>query len=545
MKTTKLLEVNSVISYQRTSEKIIKYYTNMRNNQQDWKHWVHVAALVMVGGWVSLILSSFQYKEGNDRMTVRFNPDTVTVLKNPLTGWVMYLGRGWDENFWDKYHYDEMSVHGGDSTVRVSDYAGTCYLRINWNMLEEQEDKYAWNDPDSRIYKLLASVRSRGMRLAFRINVDSRDQGQNTPLYVKEAGAKGFQDPNNPQLWSPYPDDSIFQQKYEKFLKAFAAAFDDPDKVDFVDAYGLGKWGEAHGVKYQDYANKAAVFEWITDAYSSAFKRVPLVINYHRLVGDTISWADPHPDSERLLKRAIEKGYILRHDAFGMTGYYGQWERSFAESYRYRLPILMEGGWITGAHHRYWRDPSGNYRMDHSEDVRRGEYEESRQAHVNMMDLRTGDEVRSWFNTSFDLVRRFEREGGYRLYPSAVSFDVKSHPGSWCMVEHTWNNLGWGYCPTNIPQWRGKYKVCIALMDADGFIPIRQLVDEADLSTWLKGEAKTYQTKIHLQGIRKGHYTWLIGLVDTTKSCRPALRMALDADRLYNGWCVVGTLDLN
>ncbi|GLL52527.1 hypothetical protein KUBF_01890 [Bacteroides finegoldii] len=43
--------------------------------------------------------------------------------------------------------------------------------------------------------------------------------------------------------------------------------------------------GEAHGVKYNDYSKKEEVFEWITDVYTKAFKRVPLVINYHRLVG--------------------------------------------------------------------------------------------------------------------------------------------------------------------------------------------------------------------------------------------------------------------
>ncbi len=63
----------------------------------------------------------------------------------------------------------------------------------------------------------------------------------------------------------------------------------------------------------------------------------------YRLVGDTISWAKPHPDSKRLLERAIAKGYIIRHDAFGMTGYYEQWEKDFARAYRYRLPIIMEG----------------------------------------------------------------------------------------------------------------------------------------------------------------------------------------------------------
>lgn len=37
---------------------------------------------------------------------VQITPDTVSVLKNPLSGWVIYLGRTWDENFWEKQGYD-------------------------------------------------------------------------------------------------------------------------------------------------------------------------------------------------------------------------------------------------------------------------------------------------------------------------------------------------------------------------------------------------------------------------------------------------------
>ena len=339
------------------------------------------------------------------------------------------------------------------------------------------------------------------------------------------------------------------EMKYDYYTPAVEGenyvAFDDPDKVDFIDAYGLGKWGEAHGVKYNNYSNKVEVFEWITDTYAKAFKRVPLVINYHRLVGDTISWAEPHPDSKRLLERAIAKGYTIRHDAFGMTGYYEQWEKDFARAYRFRLPIIMEGGWITGAHHRYWIDPSGKYRQGHSEDVRWGEYEESRNAHVNMMDLRIGDEVASWFNSSFDLVKRFEREGGYRLYPTEVSFVNKARSGERVSVQHNWRNLGWGYCPTNIPQWKGKYKVCIALMDANHNIVKKQLADEADLSTWVQGRDGHYTTTVNLDGLQKGNYTWLIGLVDTTKACQPGLKMAVDKNLLFEGWCKVGKLKIN
>ena len=55
---------------------------------------------------------------------VTYTPDTETVLRNPLNGWVMYLRRDWDETFWEKNGYDAMPTSTGD-TVKVSDYANT------------------------------------------------------------------------------------------------------------------------------------------------------------------------------------------------------------------------------------------------------------------------------------------------------------------------------------------------------------------------------------------------------------------------------------
>ena len=46
--------------------------------------------------------------------TVTFSPDTETVLKNPLNGWVVYLGRHWDETFWEKTGFS----HRTDLTYR-------------------------------------------------------------------------------------------------------------------------------------------------------------------------------------------------------------------------------------------------------------------------------------------------------------------------------------------------------------------------------------------------------------------------------------------
>lgn len=482
-----------------------------------------------------------------ERTTLAISPDTARVIRNPLQGWVMYLGRTWDENFWTERGYDSMVVNGGADTVRVSDFATCAYMRTSWKSFEPEEGKYIWNDPDSRLMKLIKSVNDRGMRIAFRIVIDGRDQGQNTPQYVFDAGAEGYYDPKAPgQNLSPYPDDSIFQAKYETFFKAFAEYFDDPDKVEFIDAYSLGKWGESHSMIYKDNANKGRVFEWVTSMATDAFHRVPMLIHYHRMLGDPADdgWGSVPADAEALIAKAVSLGFSLRHDAFGMHGYYQDWEKEQARRWNFERPIIMEGGWITGAHHRYWRDPSGLYREGHAEDVRQGEYNASAEARVNMMDLRINDETRSWFEDAFPLVKRFVAEGGYRLYPASVSVESTGRRGQNVTVSSRWENIGWGYCPTNIPQWNQKYKVGIALLDSDGQ-PAKVIADmDSDLSKWLREAPGEYETEFMLTDLQPGQYTWAVSLVDVTDSNRPGLEMAVDTSDLVNGWLPVGKITI-
>lgn len=480
--------------------------------------------------------------------TIEFAPDTETVLRNPLNGWVMYLGRRWNENFWTETdpQYDAMPTSDG-TTVRVSDYATTAYIRTHWSMLEPEEGKYVWRDPQSRISKLLKSCTDRGLRLAFRIVVDGRDQGQNTPMYVIDAGAEYYTEGKGNHK-SPYPDDPVFQEKYARFLKAFAEDFNDHDKVDFIDAFGLGKWGESHAMLYKNPANKKAVFEWITDLYSETFTEVPLIIHYHRVIAadNKDSWGPVCPDTEELLQSAIDKGYSLRHDAFGMNGYYQEWEKEYARRWNYKRPILMEGGWITAAHHRYWRDPCGDYREGYSEDVRRGEYEASKEARVNTMDLRINDETKSWFTKAFDLVKKFIAEGGYRLYPDKITVPVKASVSDTVTVTHRWNNLGWGYCPNNIPQWNYRYKVALALMDRNEKI-VKVFVDpQTEPSQWYQGTPVEYATPVDLAGITPGKYTWAIGIVDTMKDNRIGLEIAVPRTSVNEeGWTRLETIRIN
>ena len=176
---------------------------------------------------------------------------------------------------------------------------------------------------------------------------------------------------------------------------------------------------------------------------------------------------------------------------------------------------MMEGGWITSGTHRYWIDPCGKYREGHPEDVRQGEFDACQEAKVNMMDIRTGE--LSWFHDAFGLFERFIQEGGYRLYPDMITIPVAASAGSKVQITHRWVNLGWGYCPNNIPQWNWKYKPAFALLDSKGELAKVFVDSAAEPSEWIKGSPKQYSFSVDLGGIAPGTFTWAIGIVDTTK----------------------------
>lgn len=368
---------------------------------------------------------------------IRIKADTCKLLRNPLNGWVLYGSMTASPDFWTKN--DNIKVPGLETPVKVSDYANTFYIRTTWAVLNPKENEYGW-DTNEKLKWLIDNARQRGMKLAFRVVVDSRDKREDaTPAYVRAAGAKGYETKSGKHtVWSPYPDDPVFQRKYEKFIQAFAKKYNDSDVVDFIDGYGLGKWGESHSVLYLDDNHRESVFKWIIDLYAKSFTKVPLAINYHRLVGTGKEWASPDPNSEKLLTYAFDKGYILRHDAFGMTGYYQQWEKDLAAKWRYLRPIVMEGGWVTNQHN-ISLDPR---KYSSIAEVRRGEFIDSKEAHVNMMDFRL-KETESWFESCYSLVKEFIAEGGYRLYPDLVSLPENINNGSTIKITHRWNNLGW------------------------------------------------------------------------------------------------------
>jgi len=462
-----------------------------------------------------------------------------SVFRNPLNGWVMYAGAD-NPSYWDTEYY----VPDLGTRVKAIDYASSCYIRTSWAKLNPSAGVYAWRDPNSALGKLIKGVEARGLPIAFRIVVDGRDQGLNTPQFVFDAGAKYYLENSSfPTRRTPYPQDPVFKQHYAKFIEELAKDFNDPKRTAFIDAYGLGKWGEAHNVIYEDPntstgANteklKEEVFDWVTDLYTQQFTKVPLVINYHRLIGHPLSWGAANVNSDKLLVKAINKGYSLRQDAFGMTEYYQSWEKTFAKTWNFKRPILMEGGWITTGTHRYWTDPSGKYREGHPEDVRQGEFDASAEACVNTMDFRAGD-IESWFAKSFGLVQRFVSEGGYRLYPDQIYLPEKINSGAEVTITHRWRNMGWGYFPNNLPQWNYKYKVAFALLDASNQVKKVFVDSNSEPSNWLKNKPVSYELKTKLD-LPAGSYSWAVAIVDTKNENKPDIKLAVNGDITSEGW---------
>ena len=194
---------------------------------------------------------------------ISFEPDLNTLIRNPASGWTLYD----DAND----YVAQANTYWNQQGAAAEKYTSIFYWRSRWSELEPEEGKYAW-EHDENFKALIQGALDRGLKLAFRVYIDGQDNIHNgTPDFVREAGAKGYAvhklwDPaNKNNNWTPYADDPVFQEKFGNFIRAFAKEFDNPEQVDFIDAYNLGWWGEGHHVQYLNNNNKFKVYQWITD----------------------------------------------------------------------------------------------------------------------------------------------------------------------------------------------------------------------------------------------------------------------------------------
>ena len=449
---------------------------------------------------------------------VSLTADTVSVLRNPCCGWGLYDDADGEVAEADSYW---------EALDAFVPYASFFYVRWRWSDMEPVEGRYAWKY-DENYRKLIKGALDRGLRLAFRIYYDSKDNlRQATPDYVRKAGAKGRIVDG---LWTPYIDDPVFREKLTDFVAAFAEEYDNPDIVDFVDGVNAGWWGECHHLNISDKGDKDEALAWFTSLYGRRFKRVPLVMPVCSGFGY---------DSEKSI--AVDRdGYAFRRDGLG-----SKW---FTDKEKATVSSLYPGTLLIGES-CYWKGDDSDslgfddpkYHFKNWRQVFEATYKDAIEYHFNTLDLRRPLEARRWLSKAPDLVDAFVRNGGYRLCPEVVSLPVKVRNGSVVSIGHRWENLASGIFPNSNKRWGGKYRVAFALLDVEDQ-PLRVFVDsQSDPGTFLKGNDVDYLFNVNIEDVPEGDYTWGVAIVDTSEDDRPGIRLAVDSEAA-GGWVKLNTV---
>ncbi|GHT44125.1 hypothetical protein AGMMS49965_19220 [Bacteroidia bacterium] len=461
---------------------------------------------------------------------IRIEEDSTSLLRNPCMGWTLYK-----ESFHNLSMSEDADKYWANNDAAAK-YASIFYIRAPWAFFEPEEGKYAWIYNDN-YKKLIQGAIDRGLKLVIRVFSDGYDcYMQATPNYVREAGCEGYYIPdglviwyfNDPERWTPYPDDPVFKEKITKFVQALALEYDNPDVTDYVDAFNLGKGGgEGWGITWKNasQANRESVMEWYTDMYADNFKKVLPVMCFDQDYGYTTE------------KRIVfdRKGFSARRDGLG-SSHFNSNQKSYANKMYGKLPLFGEGfAWpgydpspptATDSYIKTWRD------------CYERTFEHAFQYHFNTMDLRD-TRADDWLSVAPDLVDKFIRKGGYRFHPSEITLPTELTSGQDFNIEHNWENTGNGYLPNNMPNWNYKYQTAFALLNQAGEA-VKIWVDEAaEPSQWLNGQSYPYQFTINSNEVPTGVYQWAVAIVDKTKNNTPGIKLAINEKEIVNGWTVL------
>ena len=465
---------------------------------------------------------------------IKFNVDTLTMYRNPAMGWVMYAEMGMEFSPITRGYYNTDIFWKEMDNVNASKYCNILYIRIPWSVLEPEEGKYAWiyNEDYKRF---IQKALDHGLKLAFRVFFCSSGAGmQATPQFVFDCGADYLIDASSKKGGSvrndPYYDDPVFQEKLVNFIKSFAKEYDNPEKVDFIDAYGLGTWGEGHGVTLKGRLSINKVIESVSGTYAENFKNILTVYNLS------------HADFVFSKPIVYEKyGFLPRRDGLG-SFWFDDEERKLVTDYFWPYkPLIGEGCyWF------FFDNNNASYKNDKrfsmsnwSEALVTG-MNDALNYHSNTFDLRVPLMCKYWIENLPDQVQRFITNGGYRLCPKSIEYKINDRTLD---ITHCWRNYGVGLLPNSHPNWGHKYKVAFALYDKQKGQIVDTLIDEpADPGNWVKGNDYTYQTKWNSKFLAKNRNLALLFSIIDTKQNKPGISLAIDNAVKIQNWYLAGEL---
>lgn len=340
------------------------------------------------------------------------------------------------------------------------------------------------------------------------------------------AGGKGYKN----CYWTPCVNDLVFQGEFEQFLSAFALEYDDPDVVDYIDAQGLGWWGEMHHLEYLSSTEKEQVYRWIVEAYSSRFGNVLLGAQYG---------SNSFPYS--LQDWALEsKGFVIRRDSFGSSQWLPPSEKERILRHWPKVPVFAENCYHSLLSWSSWWKGDGFRTL---RDVLESVLNDAKELHANTLDLRIPEDARAWRKHE-DLIEDFALNGGYRFVLASVRYPESICSGREYTISHTWKNTAIGKLPNDNPNWNYKYRVAFAILDPLSKDVKQMIISDAEVSDWLKGQDYSYSTASMVEDIPAGVYDLGVAIVDMTKDFEPAINLAIRNTKTETGWYNVATINV-
>ena len=343
---------------------------------------------------------------------------TDEVLQNPDMGLCYYQ---YSNRFWAYSIKDEPA----DQPVRVP---GTtvAYMRIQWVDIEPTEGDIRWDTLDA----VIQNYARLGKQSAFRFVV-SNPTTNATPEWVRQAGAK-YTDfthryiPKGQTRWEPVFDDPVFLEKYENFLRAYAARYDGDPNVAFLDIGSFGMYGEGHTC----YSVQLSQQETDRIAKIHIDMHLRCLKNTYLVISDDVSGAGSDEADPYLMRYCREHGVGFRddsifcfdRDAYAKGYMHDNWARLFAPT----LPVVVETGHYCGKDDPEWR---------FGELVRCAE--DYRASYFSIHGY--PEEVVAHNQTEYDVLAR---RVGYRFEPRRISYPESVRIDEPVTVESTWVNSG-------------------------------------------------------------------------------------------------------
>lgn len=461
--------------------------------------------------------------------------DATRVLENPHKGWYHH----YPDNHINKYEIAQ------DSDLTEFPGMDHLYIRLAWAYLEPKEGQFDWAIIDRMIKKWTGH----GLGISFRIScketsTDRIEQQYATPLWVKEAGAKGgyyyrgeSRGPEAP--WEPVYDDPIFLEKLERFLAVFAARYDGQPWLRYVDVGSIGDWGEGHSWASSRQVYSFALRKQHIDLHLKYFKRTLLVIS------DDYVYALPDlVERERLHQYILANGISYRDDSILVNGNFShsgdrftvRSPEFFAAVYRHQPTVLELEHYGKAKQQGNWDSRPGSPAYEFGKGKKGPDFFRGAIDLLHATYIGYHGYAREWLDENPELTRELLNRCGYWLFPKSIELPATATAGGVTPVRVTIDNRG--VAPTYHP-----YELRVRLSNEQG--TWEGVVGRSDRS-WLPGPSIVINGQLALSAeLKPGRYTVSLGLADGSSGKDKPVEFALTASsRESDGFYRVATVEI-